>query len=81
METWVDLIQSYGYLQGKQEGQSQKTTEAEVRGASQTAARLAVMEEGRGVRNIGNLGKLEKPARQHSPPKFLDALRPPSTWI
>lgn len=33
METWVGLIQSYGYLQGKQEGQSQKTTEAEVRGA------------------------------------------------
>lgn len=81
METWVGLIQSYGYLQGKQEGQSQKTTEAEVREASQTASQLAVTEEGRGVKNIGNLGKLEKPARQHSPPKFLDALHPPSTWI
>lgn len=81
METWVGLIQSYGYLQGKKERQSQKTTEAEVRRAGQTAARLASTEEGWGVKNIGNLGKLEKPVRQHSPPKFLDVLRPPSTWI
>lgn len=63
METWVGLIQSCGYLQGKQEGQSQKTTEAEARGAGQTAARLALTKEGWGVKNIGNLGKLEKPAR------------------
>lgn len=61
METWVGLIQSYGYLLGKQEGRSQKTTE--VRGAGQTAARLALMKGGGGVENIGNLGKLEKPAR------------------
>lgn len=76
METWVGLIQSYGYLQEKQERQRQKITEAEVRRAGQTAAQLALTEEGR-----GNLGKLEKPVRQHSPPKFLDVLRPPSTWI
>lgn len=81
METWVGLMQSYKYLQGKQEGQGQKTTEEEVRGVRQTAARLALKEEGLGVKNTGNLGKLEKPVRQHSPPKFLDVLCPPSTWI
>lgn len=58
MGTWVGLIESYEYLQEKQEGQGQETTEAEVREDAQTdncLSLLALKEEGLRVKNTGNL--------------------------